>query len=116
MTTSTLNPANLPVEPDHPFEDFEKRHGTRAFGPSDTSDSGSDLIGGPGLAQQIEQNFDKGTTSDIEQSTAHNTAGPDIGDANLDSDTDSSGTGERATAARDAVVVDGADIGFDHIE
>ena len=43
-------------------------------------------------------------------------AGPDVGDANLDSDSDSSGTGERATAGRDTMVRDGADIDVDHIE
>ncbi|MGZ3252990.1 MAG: hypothetical protein ACXU7D_01620, partial [Burkholderiaceae bacterium] len=51
-----------------------------------------------------------------EASTADYTAGPDVGDANLDSDTDSGGTGERAAAARDTVAPDGVDIDTDHIE
>ena len=34
----------------------------------------------------------------------------------MDSDTDSSGTGERAAAVRDTVVSDGADIDTDHVE
>jgi hypothetical protein len=59
---------------------------TASLGPSDSSDSGSDLQGAP-----------------------------DVEDANLDSDSDSGGTGERASAERDTVV-DGADIGTDHIE
>lgn len=56
-----------------------------------------------------------GSTSDLEESTAHRMAGPDVGDANLDSDSDSSGTGERATAGRDTVVEGGADIDTDQI-
>jgi hypothetical protein len=47
---------------------------------------------------------------------AGGTAGPDVGDANLDSDTDSGGTGERAAAGRDAVARDGGDIDTDHVE
>jgi hypothetical protein len=62
-------------------------HGTRDLGPSDSSDTGSDLIG----------------------------AGADVGDADLDSDTDRAGTGERASAGRDDAP-DGADIAPDHIE
>ncbi|WP_327076069.1 hypothetical protein [Janthinobacterium sp. CG_S6] len=46
---------------------------------------------------------------------AGGTAGPDVGDADLDSDTDSGGTGECAAAGRDAAA-DGADIDVDHIE
>jgi hypothetical protein len=44
------------------------------------------------------------------------TAGPDLGDSYLDSDSDSNGTGERAAAGRDTVSPDGADIDVDHIE
>jgi hypothetical protein len=62
-----------------------KGHGTAALGPSDSSDSGSDIVGGPGLTGG------RGST-----------AGPDIGDANLDSDSDRNGTGERAAAGRDS--------------
>jgi len=39
-----------------------------------------------------------------------------VGDANLDSDSDASGTGETATAGRDTVAELGADIDTDHIE
>jgi hypothetical protein len=87
-------------------------HGTRALGPSDTSDSGSDLQGAPGMAQQVGIGGDTDTMSNPEESTA----GPDIGDADLDSDTDSSGTGERAAAGLDTLVRDGQDIDVDHIE
>ena len=50
-----------------------KGHDTASLGPSDSSDSGSDTAGG----------------------------GPDLGDSNLDSDSDRNGTGERGAAGRD---------------
>ncbi len=111
--SSTLDPDNFPELPDRKLG---SGHGTGALGPSDSSDSGSDLFGAPGLAQQDVLELDTGTTSDLEASSAGGTAGPDVGDANLDSDSDSSGTGERAAAGRDTVVRDGADIDVDHIE
>jgi hypothetical protein len=92
-------------------------HGIDALGPSDTSDSGSDIHGAPGLSHEVGiEGLGTGTTSDPEDSTADFTAGPDIGDANMDSDSDAAGTGETATAARDTVVPDGRDISPDHIE
>jgi hypothetical protein len=115
MPIHPLDPAGSPRTPDR---SVLKGHGTRALGPSDSSDSGSDLIGAPGLAQQVDGfGLDSpGTTSDPEASLAGNTAGPDVGDANLDSDSDRYGTGEAASAARDKVARDGADIDADHIE
>jgi hypothetical protein len=74
-------------------------HGTRALGPSDSSDSGSDVVGGPGLAQAEPLDLDHGTTSDPNR--GGQTAGPDIGDSNLDSDSDAGGTGENIAAGRD---------------
>jgi hypothetical protein len=88
-----------------------KGHGTKALGPSGSSDSGSDLQG-PGLAADAGLNFDTGTTSDIERSAG---AGHDVGDANLDSDTDEAGTGELATAGRDDDVGEARDIAPDRI-
>ncbi len=113
MAASTLDPDNLTNRPDRIVG---KGHGTLSLGPSDSSDSGSDLLGAPGLAQQLDVGLTTGTTSDLEESTANYTAGPDVGDANLDSDTDSSGTGERAAAGRDTMSRDGSDIDTDHIE
>jgi hypothetical protein len=112
MATSSLDPDNLPRGKDR---SLGKGHGTDALGPSDSSDSGSDLLG-PGMAGQVGLGLGTGTTSDPEDSTAGNTAGPDVGDANLDSDSDAAGTGERASASRDSVEADGADIDTDHIE
>ena len=66
-----------------------KGHGTAALGPSDSTDSGSDITGA---------------------------AGADIGDADLDSDSDSVGTGEHMTAGRDPQAPANSDILPDHIE
>ncbi len=113
MATSSLDPDILPFGRDRTLG---RGHGTGALGPSDSSDSGSDIRGAPGLANEVDPGLLKGTNADPEGNTAEYTAGPDVGDADLDSDTDSSGTGERASAGRDTVVPDGADIDVDHIE
>jgi hypothetical protein len=113
MAAGPLHPDNITPGPDRRMP---PGHGIDALGPSDTSDSGSDLKGGPGLAQQIDGfGLDRNPT-DLEESTANNTAGPDVGDGQLDGDSDSGGTGERAAAVRDTVAPDGADIAPDRIE
>jgi hypothetical protein len=114
--TSTLDPDNFPEPNDR---SLGKGHSTSALGPSDTSDTGSDVAGGPGLALDLENQalpLGHGTTSDLDEGRAGGTAGPDVGDSDLDSDSDSGGTGERAAAGRDSTVRDGADIDVDHIE
>ena len=115
--TSTLDPDNFPEAPDR---SLGKGHGVDALGPSDLSDTGSDVVGGPGFATNIDPeqtlDFDGGTTSDLEAGHAGETAGPDVGDADFSGDSDRSGTGERAAAGRDAVARDGADIDTDHVE
>ncbi|HXR55687.1 MAG TPA: hypothetical protein VN858_02730 [Casimicrobiaceae bacterium] len=80
----------------------QKGHGTGALGPSDSTDSGSDIVGGPGLNREEGLPFQRGTTSDPDVDRAPTTAGPDLGDADLDSDTDRFGTGERAAVGRDS--------------
>ncbi len=85
MGTSTLTPENLPAGPDRRIH---QGHGTAALGPSDSSDSGSDIAG----------------------------VGRYLGDSDLDSDTDSTGTGERGAVGRDKAARDGSDIDVDHIE
>lgn len=105
MADSTLDPAR-----EKPAQ-TPKGHGTKDLGPSGSSDSGSDLRG-PGLADDPALRFDTGTTSDDERSRG---ASHDVGDANLDSDTDESGTGERATAGRDDDVGEARDIAPDRI-
>lgn len=90
-----------------------KGHGTHALGPSDTSDSGSDMQG-PGIYEEDTDlmGLDSGTNEDA---THGKGAGRDVGDANLDSDTDAGGTGERASAGRDIDVEAGADIAPDRL-
>lgn len=105
MADSTLDPTR-----EKPAE-TTKGHGTRSLGPSGSSDSGSDLQG-PGLAQDAGLHFDTGTTSDLERSGG---AGHDVGDANLDSDSDEAGTGELSTAGRDDDVGEARDIAPDRI-
>ncbi len=85
MASSPLDPANISTRADR---SLGRGHGTGALGPSDSSDSGSDVQG----------------------------AAQELGDAGLDSDTDRSGTGERSSAAPDSEMKDGADISPDHIE
>lgn len=92
----------------------QKGHGTGALGPSDTSDSASDIAGGPGLIEGDVIGLDHGTNEDLE--TRARTAGVDIGDSDLDSDSDSVGTGEHMTAGRDLAGSANRDVLPDHIE
>lgn len=110
MPGSTLDPDNT----NEPDRRLGKGHGTGALGPSDTSDSGSDLQGAPGLAGEEKLHLGEGTTSDMDEGRARGTAGPDVGDANLDSDSDSSGTGEHSAAGRDTNADEGRDIDTDY--
>ena len=95
MTDSTLaREASIPT----PL----KGHDTAALGPSDSSDTGSDIAGGPGLNLDDGLTPPPGTTSDPDIDAEGATAGPDIGDDDLDADSDREGTGERGAAGRDA--------------
>ena len=109
---STLDPENTP-EPDRRLG---KGHGTDALGPSDTSDTGSDVQGGLRWAAEADIGLDKGTNEDPDSGPRDATAGPDIGDARLDSDTDARGTGEVASAGRDSDIEAGSDIDVDRID
>lgn len=111
--SSTLDPDNFPSPPDR---SLGRGHGTRALGPSDSSDSGSDVSSG--LSQQFDTGMRQGISAETEMEfgMAGGIAGADLGDSELDSDSDSNGTGERAAAGRDTVSRDGADIDVDHIE
>lgn len=115
--TSTLDPDNFPEAPDR---SLGKGHGVDALGPSDISDSGSDVVGGPGFAANLDDDqmlhLDTGTTSDNEAGFAHDSAGADLGDPSFESDSDFGGTGERAAAGRDTLARDGNDIDTDRIE
>jgi hypothetical protein len=88
MTRSTLDPDILPAGPAVPG------HDVRSIGPSDSSDSGSDLAG-TGLLDDD--------------------AAASVGDLGMDDTSDRNGTGERITADTEPNVRLGADIGFDRI-
>ena len=114
MSSSTLTPDNLPAGRDRRTG---RGHGTEALGPSGSSDSGSDVQGAHGLAHDADRfGLDRGTNEDPDESRAGDTGGPDIGDGNLDSDSDAGGSGERASAGRDTPGADSWDVDVDHIE
>lgn len=112
MPSSTLTPDNLPAGRDRRLG---RGHGTEALGPSDSSDTGSDVAGAHGLAHDVDRfGLERGNNEDPDESRPAATGGPDVGDGNLDSDSDRSGTGERGAAGRDAPAAD-ADINPDRI-
>jgi hypothetical protein len=84
MSSSSLDPDNLPVTPDRVLG---SGHGKGALGPSDSSDSGSDMQGVPGQDAEA-----------------------------LDNDSDAAGTGERAGVEPHSTAADGDDIDVDHVE
>jgi len=79
-----------------------KGHGTGALGPSDSSDSGSDIAGAK------RHDFDRDTELDEHAL--------ETGEAELASDTDRAGTGERASADGDSTLEEDADIVPDRID
>jgi hypothetical protein len=58
MARSTLNTTG------EGKSDVRKGHGTGSLGPSDSSDSGSDIVGGPGLNRDDGLPLQRGTTTD----------------------------------------------------
>lgn len=100
MASSTLDPDNDPIRDRMPG----KAHGTRELGPSDTSDSGSDVQDSMRWTNEADIGLRKGTNDDPDSAAADRSAGPDLGDAWLDSDTDARGSGEAATAGRDPAI------------
>jgi hypothetical protein len=110
---STLDPDNFP-------ESRKRRkalqgHDTKSLGPSDSSDSGSDMAG-PGLTEDDMLHLDRGTNQDTEAGE-HNVAdaGPSIGDLGMDDTSDSAGTGEHLTAGKDPDIGVNADRGVDRV-
>ena len=94
---------------------LQKGHDTRALGPSDTSDSGSDMAG-PGRVDDDAMNFDRGTNEDTEAGKYNVAdAGPSVGDLGMDENSDSVGTGEHLTAGKDPQVRINADRDADRI-
>ncbi|HET8699570.1 MAG TPA: hypothetical protein VFO94_18945 [Gammaproteobacteria bacterium] len=112
MTRSTLDPDNLPV---HRDRKAPPGHTVRSLGPSDSTDSGSDLAG-PGVLDADTLGLDRGTNEDSEGGHADAIgAGADIGDREMDENSDRYGTGERMAAGQEPNVEPGADIGFDRV-
>lgn len=99
MAGSTLDPDNFPHGGRK--RKTQKGHDTRSLGPSDTSDSGSDMAG-PGQIDDDILKLDRGTNEDTEAGR-HNVAdaGPSVGDLEMDENSDSVGTGEHLTAGKD---------------
>ncbi len=92
-----------------------KGHDLRSLGPSDSSDSGSDLIG-PGIIDDDLLNLDRGTNEDSEGGhLAGSDAGASVGDLGADSNSDRYGTGEHVTAGKEPDVRIAADIAPDRI-
>lgn len=85
---------------------------TDLLGPSDTSDTGSDLVGAVGAVDTDAIGLSGGTNDDVARTPG---AGADVGDTNLDADSDSGGTGERAAAGRDTEGDLPADIAPDRV-
>ncbi len=71
----------------------DRGHGTGALGPSDSSDTGSDVVGGPGMDEGLSDEQARRMPQ-----TVRANAGRDLGDADLASDSDRYGTGERGGA------------------
>lgn len=94
--SSTLNPDE---EPQHIVK--ETAGTTGALGPSDSSDSGSDVAGAKRHAFDIDSELDNHAL--------------ETGDSELGSDTDRAGTGERAAADGDSTLTADGDIEPDRI-
>lgn len=112
MAGTTLDPDHLPLE--------RKRktlqgHDLRSLGPSDSSDTGSDMAG-PGLLDDDVLRLDRGTNEDSEGGRANVAdAGASVGDLDMDDTSDRSGTGERMSAGKEQTVRPGADIDTDRV-
>jgi hypothetical protein len=96
--SSTLDPDNIPPS----GTQGPTGHETGTLGPSDSSDSGSDIAGAK------RHDFDKDTELDEHAL--------ETGEAELASDTDRAGTGERSAADGDSTLIEDADIEPDRIE
>ena len=98
MAGSTLDPDNVPAKRKR---HTQKGHDVASLGPSDTSDSGSDMKG-PGLVDDDALHLDRGTNEDPEGGTVGKIeAGASVGDREMDDTSDASGTGEHLTAGKE---------------
>ena len=111
--SSTLDPDNFPQGSRR--DGALKGHDTRSLGPSDSSDSGSDLAD-PGIIEDGGLGLDRGADRDYESSgLGGENAVADAGDRGLDSDTDRYGTGEHSSAGREPRLRPYADLDTDRV-
>lgn len=110
--SSSLDPENLvPSGNRNPL----KGHDIKSLGPSDSSDSGSDMAG-PGLVDAAAIPLDTGTNTDMEAGSYNRIEnGESVGDIGMDDNSDRFGTGEHMTAGKDPHVRDSSDIDSDRI-
>jgi len=112
MAGSTLDPDNFPAG-----RNARKQppgHDLRSLGPSDSSDSGSDMAG-PGAVDADMINLDRGTNEDFEAGRYDSVNGSGVGDFEMDDNSDRSGTGEHLTAGREPRINESGDIGLDRV-
>jgi hypothetical protein len=112
-SSSTLDPDNFPETKQK--QNTPKGHDTRSLGPSDSSDSGSDMAG-PGLIDDEALPLDRGTNEDQEAGRDDIAdAGASVGDDNMDDNSDRYGTGERRAAGKEPSVPADSDVDTDRI-
>src|SRR5256884_2900512 len=106
MASSTLDPDNVPRG--KKARQTAKGHDVKSLGPSDSSDSGSDMAG-PGLIDADMMHLDRGTTEDMPAGDADIAdAGPSVGDIGMDEDSHRDGTGTGMSAELHPGAGDGA--------
>lgn len=94
---STLDPDKVPAG----RQNRVKGRDVKSLGPSDSSDSGSDMAG-PGLVDDEALGLDRGTNQDAEAGRRNVAdAGPSVGDLGMDDNSDRYGTGEHLTAGKE---------------
>ena len=110
---STLDPDNYPGG--KRASDIPPGHDTRSLGPSDSSDSGSDMAG-PGLIDDDALPLDRGTNEDQEAGRDDiANAGASVGDDDMEDNSDRFGTGDRRAAGKEPSAREGGDISTDRI-
>jgi hypothetical protein len=109
---SNLDPDDLPGQ-DTPKQ--PEGHDIRSLGPSDSSDTGADMIG-PGLIDDDALALDRGTNEDSEGGHLYSGEGrASVGQLALDDTSDREGTGVRTSAGKEPDIRLGADIAPDRI-
>jgi hypothetical protein len=109
---STLDPDDLPGQ-DAPQQ--PKGHDIRSLGPSNSSDTGADMLG-PGLIDDDALALDRGTNEDSEGGHLGGAGGSaSVGQLALDETSDREGTGDRTSAGKEPDIRMGGDIAPDRI-